>query len=62
MTVLTRERERALSYYRQQPEEAATFLTRGQFAPDPALSAPELAACTIVASMLFNLDEALTHE
>jgi len=26
------------------------------------LAAPELAALTIVASMLFNLDEAITHE
>jgi hypothetical protein len=62
MTVLTRERDRALDYYRNHPGDAATFLARGQFEPDPSLPASELAAHTIVASLLFNLDEAMTHE
>jgi hypothetical protein len=62
LTVLTRERDRALDHYRNHPEDAVTFLARGQFEPDPSLPAPELAAHTIVASLLFNLDEAMTHE
>jgi hypothetical protein len=62
MTVLTRERDRALDYYRNHPDDAVTFLARGQFEPDLSLPASELAAHTIVASLLFNLDEAMTHE
>lgn len=62
MKVLTRELDRALDYYKQHPIDAETFLARGQFSPDRSLSAPDLAAYTIIASMLFNLDEALTHE
>ena len=62
MTVLSREQDRALNYYRQHPNEAEIFLARGQFSLDPSLSAPEIAASTIIASMLFNLDEAITHE
>ena len=62
LTVLTRERDRALDHYRNHPEDAVTFLARGQFEPDPSLPACELAAHTIVASLLFNLDEAMTHE
>jgi hypothetical protein len=62
LTVLTRERDRALDHYRNHPGDAVTFLARGQFEPDPLLPAPELAAHTMVASLLFNLDEAMTHE
>jgi hypothetical protein len=62
MAVLTRQRDRALEYYRTYPDVAVTFLARGQFEPKSALSVSELAAHTIVASMLFNLDEAMTHE
>ncbi len=62
LTVLSREHKRALDHYRQHPSDAETFLARGQFSPDPSLPAPELAAYSIVASMLFNLDEAITHE
>jgi hypothetical protein len=62
LTVLTRERDRALDHYRNHPGDAVTFLARGQFEPDPSLPAAELAAHTMVASLLFNLDEAMTHE
>ncbi len=62
LTVLTRERDQALDHYRNNPDDAVTFLARGQFVPNPSLPAPELAAHTIVASLLFNLDEAMTHE
>lgn len=62
MKVLSREHERALEHYLRHPDDAQRFLARGQFSPDRSLPAPDLAAYTIIASMLFNLDEALTHE
>ena len=62
MAILMREHHRALDYYRMHPSDASTFLARGHFVPEPSLAAPELAALTIVASMLFNLDEAISHE
>ena len=62
MAILMREHHRALDYYRMHPSDASTFLARGHFVPEPSLAAPKLAALTIVASMLFNLDEAITHE
>jgi hypothetical protein len=62
MAILMREHDRALEYYRMHPSDASTFLDRGHLVPEPSLAKPELAALTIVASMLFNLDEAITHE
>jgi len=60
--IFTRERDRALKHYRAHPQDAAKFLDRGQSGPDAKLSAPDLAAHTVVASMILNLDEAITHE
>lgn len=60
--LLVRERDRALAHYRAHPDDAEAFLARGQFVPPAGLSAVELAAHTVVASLLFNLDEAITHE
>ena len=60
--ILSRERDRALEHYRSRPEDALKFLARGQFTSDSKLPAAELAAHTVVASLFFNLDEALTHE
>ncbi|MDP3073669.1 MAG: PSD1 and planctomycete cytochrome C domain-containing protein [Opitutaceae bacterium] len=62
LTVLQRELSRALAYYRTHPDDAATFLRIGQHAPDGAVSLPDLAAHTVVASLALNLDEAITHE
>lgn len=62
LAILSREYNRALEHYRQHPNDAETFLARGQFAIDQPLPLAEFAAHTIIASMLFNLDEALTHE
>jgi hypothetical protein len=59
---LQRERTKALNYYRTHPEEASELLTVGQQAPPQRDRAPELAARMIVASMMLNLDEAMTHE
>ncbi len=51
LSVLQRELDRALAHYRQHPEDARKLLTT-----------PELAAHTLVASLVLNLDEAITHE
>ena len=44
------------------PEDAAKLLAIGQTAPGRRLHAAELAAHTVVASLVLNLDEAITHE
>ncbi len=59
LEVLQREFVRARTHYRQHPREAARYLG----AASPAAAAlPELAAGALVASLVLNLDEALTHE
>lgn len=60
--VLLRELDRARTHYRAHPDDALKFLTRGQTPPDARLDAAELAAHTVVASLVLNLDEAMTRE
>jgi hypothetical protein len=66
IAVLQRELQRAKSYYEQQPADAERFLR--ELAPDfnstaiEATKSIELAAYTLVASLVLNLDEALNHE
>jgi hypothetical protein len=54
ITVLQRELKRALQHYQTRPADAAKYL--GQ------KTSPDLAAYTLVASLVLNLDEAITHE
>ncbi len=49
-----------LTFYIAQPEEAALLLDVGESHVNPDLPAPQLAALTLVANQLLNLDEALT--
>ena len=60
--VLKRELDRALAHYRAHPEDAKKLLEIGQSRPDATVDVAELAAHTLVASMIFNLDEAISHE
>lgn len=60
--VLLREYRRALEQYRRQPEAAADFVSRGQFRTKPGAEVAELAAGMLTASLILNLDEAMTRE
>lgn len=63
--ILERERDRALRFYQQHPLEVRQFLQRGQWMVDAEKSTEELAshaAHMVVASLLLNLDEAITRE
>jgi hypothetical protein len=47
------------AYYAAHPEDAAKLISEGESKADPALKAPTLAAWTMLANELFNLDEVL---
>jgi hypothetical protein len=49
-----------LAYFRQQPQAAEKLLLIGEKRNNAALNPAELAAHTMIASMLLNLDEAIT--
>jgi hypothetical protein len=49
----------ALASFRADPGAAAKFIATGETAPDKTLDVTELAAWTLVASQVFNLDETL---
>jgi hypothetical protein len=48
-----------LGFYTQQPDEAKKLISVGESKPNAALPAPQLAAMTMVANQLLNLDEVL---
>ncbi len=58
--VVRRTHDAALATYRQDPAVAAKLLAVGDSPVDASLPAAELAAWTIVASQILNLDESLT--
>jgi hypothetical protein len=47
------------SFYEKQPEAAKQLIAVGESKPSDKLAAPQLAAMTMVANQLMNLDEAL---
>ena len=53
--------QRHLEHFQQHPGAAEKLLTVGERSADPSFNAPELAAYTAIANMLFNLDEAITQ-
>ncbi len=50
-----------LERYAARPDAARELVQAGASKPDPALPAPELAAYTLAANLLLNLDETLTR-
>jgi hypothetical protein len=54
--------ERHLAEYRQSPPAAAELIRMGESRPNEDLDPVELAAYTIVAGLILNLDEAITKE
>ena len=60
LSVLTRELNRANTYYQAHPDEAKEFLHFGQQLTTESTAA--LAAHTLTASLVLNLDETITHE
>ena len=54
--------DRHLSYYRVHPAEADALTKLGEHPRNSQLDVPELAACTTIASLMMNLDEAVTRE
>ncbi|MCH2398594.1 MAG: DUF1549 and DUF1553 domain-containing protein, partial [Pirellulales bacterium] len=60
--VLQRELLRAQAYYRKKPRQAVALLDFGQAEQRSVERPGEVAAYLLVASMIYNLDEAMTHE
>ncbi len=50
-----------LATYQKAPGEAAKFIRQGESKPKPGLPEPELAAWTLVANLLLNLDETINY-
>jgi hypothetical protein len=48
-----------LEHYRERPKDAQKVIDTGASRPDAGLAAPELAAWTLLANQVMNLDEAL---
>jgi hypothetical protein len=57
--IVTRSYQDYLAYYQSQPADAGKLLGTGEAPVDPRVSKPKLAAMTMVANELLNLDEVL---
>lgn len=62
LAVLTDGYERHLAYYRDRTADAEKLTAQGEYPKNTKLNQPELAACTTIAGLIFNLDEAVTRE
>jgi mono/diheme cytochrome c family protein len=51
--------DQLVAHYRDHPDDAARLLAVGESKPDPAFDPTDLAAWTMLANMLMNLDEVL---
>lgn len=60
--IFEREYKQTLAHYQKHPDEAQQLTTIGQQLAAEAKVAPETAAWMVVASMMLNLDEAMTRE
>ena len=62
LAVLTKQLDQHLTHYQAHAEEAVKLISIGDSKRDETLPTPELATYTMVANLLFNLDEAITKE
>lgn len=62
LSVLTQLAKQQTAYFRKTPQEAAQLLANGESEYDQTLNVPELAAWTMVASAILNLDETISKE
>jgi len=62
LAVLQRELDRALSHYRSHPEDASRLIEAAHGTPASGEDLPVRAAHLVMASLLLNLDEAITRE
>lgn len=61
LEVVTKALETHRSKYKAHPEAAKAAIRNGESKPNPALPEPELAAWTLVANLILNLDETITR-
>jgi hypothetical protein len=54
--------ERRKNEFEQEPERAKSLVNQGTSKPDPSLAEPELAAYSVTASILLNLDRVITKD
>ena len=57
--VVRRVHDELLAHYKAHPDEAKKLIAVGESKPDPAVDVATLAAWTMVANQLMNLDEVL---
>lgn len=62
LSALDERRKRALGYFKEHSDDAVSFSTVGQIDAPAEAIAPDTAAWMTVASLLLNLDEAISHE
>jgi hypothetical protein len=62
LSVLQKRHAEALRWYAANPEEARRAVAHGKSPVNPALKATEVAAASLVASLVLNMDEAITRE
>ena len=62
LAILQREHRTARSYYSGDPRAAKTFVSVGQLSDVEGVSEIDLAADMLIASLIMNLDESITHE
>ncbi len=62
LTVLMARCDARLERFKKDPEAAKKLITQGSTPPDAKLDPAELAACTVTANVLLNLDEVVTRE
>ncbi|MBD3674034.1 MAG: DUF1549 domain-containing protein [Planctomycetaceae bacterium] len=60
--IIQRKWKQTFEYYRKNTDEASRLLDVGQLPRTPTKQDAELATWMVTASMIYNLDEAITHE